>query len=202
MKRSTAALPRMPAVKAHLRALPYREVGAALDTGRGLHSLSDGETGAAVSRPGRWAYSGGPWRDLGRNRRWMRVCGAYRGERMKAGHEHRVPLSSAALAVLQEARALDDGSGLVFPSPVRRGRQMSNMTLTKVLRDTGLGQARHGSRFPQQLSRLVRRHRQGKGSGRGGARAYGGWCGGRVLPVRSVRASAPVDGRLGGLPYG
>ena len=52
---------------------------------------------------------------------------------MKAGAEHRVPLSSAVLDVLDQARALDDGSGLVFPSPVRRGCQLSNMTLTKVV---------------------------------------------------------------------
>ena len=60
------------------------------------------------------------------------------GERMKAGTKHRVPLSDAALAVLEQAGALDDGSGLVFPSPVRSGCRMSNMTLTKVLRDAGL----------------------------------------------------------------
>ena len=42
------------------------------------------------------------------------------GDRMKGGREHRVPLSSRALAVLDEARALDDGSGLVFPAPAGR----------------------------------------------------------------------------------
>ena len=57
---------------------------------------------------------------------------------MKAGAEHRVPLSEAALDVLGQARRLDDRSGLVFPSPIRRARALSNMTLTKVLRDTGL----------------------------------------------------------------
>ena len=36
------------------------------------------------------------------------------------------------------ARALSDGSTLIFPSPIRRGRTLSDMTLTKVLRDTGL----------------------------------------------------------------
>ena len=47
-------------------------------------------------------------------------------------------LSDAALQVLDQARALDDGSGLVFPSPRTRGRPMSDMTLTKILRTTGL----------------------------------------------------------------
>ena len=60
------------------------------------------------------------------------------GERMKGGAGHRVPLSDAALIVLKRARALDDGSGLIFPSPLRPGRPLSPMTLTKILRDRGL----------------------------------------------------------------
>ena len=52
----------------------------------------------------------------------------------------RVPLSDAALATLERARALDDDSGLVFPSPVRRGQPMSIMTLMKVLRTVGLAE--------------------------------------------------------------
>ena len=55
-------------------------------------------------------------------------------QRMKAGVEHRVPLSGQALDVLGKASALRDESGLVFPSPLRRGSPMSDMTLTKVLR--------------------------------------------------------------------
>ena len=61
-------------------------------------------------------------------------------ERMKGGQEHRVPLSDAALGVLEQAWALDDGSGLVFPSPMRAGRPLSDMTLTKILRDRGLAE--------------------------------------------------------------
>ena len=37
--------------------------------------------------------------------------------RMKAGVEHRVPLSGQALDVLGKASALRDESGVVFPSP-------------------------------------------------------------------------------------
>ena len=44
------------------------------------------------------------------------------------------------MATLERARALDDGSGLVFPSPVRRGQPMSIMTLMKVLRTVGLAE--------------------------------------------------------------
>ncbi len=61
-------------------------------------------------------------------------------ERMKAGAEHRVPLSAQALDVLNEASALRDESGLMFPSPMKRKSAMSDMTLMKVLRSTGLAE--------------------------------------------------------------
>ena len=53
---------------------------------------------------------------------------------MKAHAEHRVPLSLRALAILREARTIDDGSELVFPSPTRPGKPISDMTLTTLLR--------------------------------------------------------------------
>ena len=58
--------------------------------------------------------------------------------RMKTGVEHRVPLSGAALAVLESVQPLRDRFDLLFPSPSRPGKPLSDMTLTKVLRDTGL----------------------------------------------------------------
>ena len=72
--------------------------------------------------------------DLG-NRLWTIPA-----ERMKGGAEHRVPLSDAALAVLEQARPLGGSEGLIFPSPMKPGQPMSDMTLTKVLRSTGLAQ--------------------------------------------------------------
>ena len=57
---------------------------------------------------------------------------------MKSGREHRVPLSDAALEVLEQARVLVDDSGLLFPSPTHPGKALSDMTLTKILRSTGL----------------------------------------------------------------
>ncbi len=61
-------------------------------------------------------------------------------ERMKAGREHRVPLSDAALAVLAKARPLalttdgkPDPAAPVFPGP-RRALPMSNMVLLMLLR--------------------------------------------------------------------
>ena len=43
-----------------------------------------------------------------------------------------------ALEALMLARPLDDGSELCFPSPLRPGRMLSDMTMTKIFRSTGL----------------------------------------------------------------
>ena len=67
------------------------------------------------------------------------------GERMKSGREHRVPLSDRALTILDMARMLDDGSGLVFPAPAGR-RPMSDSTLSKLLREIGIEAVPHGFR--------------------------------------------------------
>lgn len=52
--------------------------------------------------------------------------------RMKAGREHRVPLSAAALAVLQQMREAREGE-FIFPGG-KAGRPLSNMAMLKVLR--------------------------------------------------------------------
>ena len=57
---------------------------------------------------------------------------------MKAGAEHRVPLSEAVMGLLDRAENLDGVGKYVFPSPVHRGRPLSDATLTKVLRLTDL----------------------------------------------------------------
>lgn len=64
-------------------------------------------------------------------------------ERMKAGKEHRVPLSDEALHLLEALPRLA-GSDLVFPSP--RGLVMSDMTMTAVMRRMGREEVPHGFR--------------------------------------------------------
>ena len=131
------ALPAMPAVKAHFRALPFEEVPAALET------VAASRASLAARLALRFVVLTACRSGEARAATWSEIdCEAklwiIPGERMKTGAEHRQPLSDAALAVLAEARRLDDGSGLVFPSPMRRGRPLSDMSLTKVLRDNGL----------------------------------------------------------------
>ena len=141
------ALPTMPRLKAHLRALPYREVSAALATVEASRASLASKLclrflvlTAARSGEAR----GATWDEIDEDAGEWRVPGS----RMKGGVEHRVPLSDAALELLERARVLRDGSGLIFPSSVKPGHPMSDMTLTQVLRKTGLAESStvHGFR--------------------------------------------------------
>ena len=133
------ALPRMPKVKNHLRSLPYVEVSNALrlveESPASLSSklcfrflvLTAARSGEA---------RGAVWDEVDLDGEVWEIP----AERMKGGELHRVPLSRQALEVLEEARVLGDGSNLVFPSPALEGRELSNMTLTKILRAVGLAE--------------------------------------------------------------
>ena len=131
------ALPAMPAVKEHFRALPYREVPAALETVEAsgaslavrlcfrflvLTAVRSGEARGAT------------WPEIDFETKEWRIP----ANRMKAGTEHRIPLSHAAQAILERAQILRDGSDLIFPSTVKRDTPLSDMALTKVLRTTDL----------------------------------------------------------------
>jgi integrase len=63
---------------------------------------------------------------------------------MKAGREHRVPLSDAAMALLESLPKFE-GTDLVFPSPRGKG-SLSDMTLTAVMRRMGRTEVPHGFR--------------------------------------------------------
>ena len=119
----------------HFRALPYQAVSDAMD------AVAASSSSLAVRLCFKWLVltaarsgeaRGARWQDMDLEARVWTVP----GERMKSGAEHRVPLSTQALAVLTDAAPLKDGSGLVFPGV--KGKPLSDMTLTKVLRDNGL----------------------------------------------------------------
>ncbi|WP_280569744.1 site-specific integrase [Chromohalobacter sp. 296-RDG] len=63
------------------------------------------------------------------------------GERMKAGKEHRVPLSDAAVKLL---KAQPQGDGLVFPAP--RGGKLSDAAMSALLRRMEIKATVHGMR--------------------------------------------------------
>ena len=66
-------------------------------------------------------------------------------ERMKSGRAHQVPLSDAALGILERAKGLSDGSGYVFPSP-GIGKPAAGQTLAKRMRTLGINASPHGFR--------------------------------------------------------
>ena len=65
-------------------------------------------------------------------------------ERMKMKEEHVIPLSDPALHVLRQAKALGD-DGLIFPG-MRLGRPMSDMTMSKLVKELGFPVDIHGFR--------------------------------------------------------
>ena len=64
-------------------------------------------------------------------------------DRMKARKEHRVPLSTAALALLNDLHRVE-GTEFVFSAP--RGGQLSDMALTAVMRRMAVAAVPHGLR--------------------------------------------------------
>ena len=138
-----AALPRTGVRAQHHPALPYAEVKDALakiwesDAHETTKLAIDFLTLTAV-RSGE--VRGAAWTEIDPGAAmWMIPA-----HRMKTGRDHRVPLSRAAVATLEAARAYADGSGLVFPSVT--GRVLSDSTLSKAFRTAGVGCVPHGMR--------------------------------------------------------
>ena len=138
-----AALPKNGVRAQHLAALPYAEVAGALEQVRGSRTypgtvLAFEFLVLTACRSGE--VRGARWMEIDLEAREWRIP----PERMKTGREHRVPLSEAALAVLQQAQPLADDSGVVFPSA--RGGLLSKLAIAKLVRDLGIGAVPHGFR--------------------------------------------------------
>ena len=136
-----AALPKNGGKVKHFRALPQQEGRAALAT----VEASDAWIGTKLAF--RWLVLTATRSAETRLAKWREVAGdtwTIPGRRTKSGRPHRVPLAPAALRVLDEAREIADGSGLIFPSST--GRPLSAMTLTKLLRENGVQAVPHGFR--------------------------------------------------------
>ena len=138
-----AALPKNGTPQVHQRALPHEEVGVALKTVRESNAwpitkLAFEFLTLAASRSGEVRLA--TWDEFNlRKAIWIVPA-----DRMKAGREHRVPLSGRAIEILEEARSLFGESGLVFPSPT--GRALSDNTISKLCRENNIGCVPHGMR--------------------------------------------------------
>jgi integrase len=112
----------------HHAALPYVEVGAFVGDlrkrdGTASRALEFGILTAARSGEVR----GATWAEVD----FVSKVWTILGERMKAGKEHRVPLSDDAVALLQAAARVK-GTDSLFPAP--RGGALSDMALSAVLK--------------------------------------------------------------------
>jgi integrase len=116
----------------HHPALPYDEVGtfmASLRSYEGIGAralefliLTAARTGEVI---------GARWDEISLADRLWTVP----GERMKAGKEHRVPLSAPALAII-EAMKKERESDFVFPGG-KKGKPLSNMAMLQLLKRMG-----------------------------------------------------------------
>lgn len=134
-------LARQPKGK-NLAAVPFKDVPAFFadqlgkeDTSGRLALLFTIATAARSGevRSARWEHI-----DI-EGRAWNRPA-----ELMKAGVQHTVTLNDAALSLLERAKALHGGEGLIFPGT--KGQPLSDMTLSKVLRTAKRDETVHGFR--------------------------------------------------------
>ena len=96
---------------------------------------------------------------------------------MKAGKEHRIPLSKPVIELLNSLPTVDDG--LLFPAP-RKG-QLSDMALTGVIRDlhrNSISGGQLGYLDPHQDNRIITVH--------GFRSAFRDWAGEASIHAREV----------------
>jgi len=149
----------------HHAALPYSELSAfmlALRQQEGVAARALEFTILTAARTGE--VIGARWEEINIAERLWSVP----AERMKAGREHRVPLCGKALEIVEEMRAI--GGNFIFPGG-KRGKPLSNMAMTMLLRRMGHGdQTVHGFRstfrdwaaertnFPAEVAEMALAH--------------------------------------------
>ena len=139
-----AVLPKNVGRRGRRKALHHSEVGAAIDQIKDaggawrFTKLCFEFMVLTAARSGE--VRGATWDEVDTSRGVWTIP----AERMKASQEHRVPLSARALELLMEVKQFADESGLVFPSP--SGKQLSDSTLSKLLRELGVQAVPHGFR--------------------------------------------------------
>ena len=138
------ALPKQERRQKHHRALPHREVAAAVAKVRAATRVDPTVRLAfefvALTAARSGEVRGARWSEIDLEAAtWTIPAG-----RMKGGREHRVPLSGPVLEVLTEARRHSDSSPLVFPH--RTGGQMPAWMLSKLPGRVGIDGTLHGMR--------------------------------------------------------
>ena len=131
-------------VTEHMRALPHREVAAAIRTVQAATALPAAKLAFEylVLTVARWSeVRWAEWAEIDRDAGVWTVP----ARRMKANRKHRVPLCGRALEILEEAQALGEGAGsLVFTRG--QGKPLTDKELRWLVREQGIAAVPHGFR--------------------------------------------------------
>ena len=138
------ALPKPPRSQEHHAALPYTDVGAALERIRESSitptiRLAFEFLVLTAVRAGE--VRGATWSEIN----WESGTWEIPAARMKARRPHRVPLSTRAVEILREAWEISGSDGLIFPSS-RNGKMCGVTFQRQVVRDFEIPATVHGFR--------------------------------------------------------
>ncbi|MCB1345155.1 MAG: integrase arm-type DNA-binding domain-containing protein [Rhodobacteraceae bacterium] len=175
------ALPKVAKVQAHRKALGYGEVAGC------IAAVQASRAGMATKLALEFLVLTAARSGEVREARWSEIDLAATvwevpADRMKMKRAHRVPLSARAIAILEAAKGLDDGSGLLFPG-TKQGRPLSDMTLSKLVKELGFDADVHGFRtsfrtwaqerttFPREVAEAALAHLSGDAVERAYARS-------------------------------
>jgi integrase len=154
----------------HHAALPYGEIGGFMAEVRQQEGVAACALAFTILTVG--PRTGGTiaarWPEIG----WEACLWTIPGDRMKGGKEFKVPLSDAAMAILEEMRQIRQND-FIFPG-AKTGRPISNMAMLMVLRRMGRGDLTvHGFRstfkdwasdctgFPREIIEMAMAHEIG-----------------------------------------
>lgn len=150
----------------HHAALPYAEIGPFMAELRAQDGVSARALEFVILTAARTGeVIGALWDGINIAERLWTIP----AQRMKAGKEHRVPLSARALAIIEKMAAIRSGE-LVFPGG-KEGRPLSNMAFLMLLRRMGRSDlTAHGFRssfrdwaaertnFPSEVAEMALAH--------------------------------------------
>lgn len=113
----------------HHAALPYAEIGAFMAQLKPMEGVSPLALQFTILTAARTSEAlGATWEEIDLGKGIWTVP----AHRIKAGREHRVPLSAQAVAILKKVQGVQN-TGWVFPS-TKRGKPLSNMALLATLK--------------------------------------------------------------------
>lgn len=130
-------------IKAHHAALPYQDVPAFMKELRALRSVSAKALDFTILCAARTSETlGATWSEIDLAEKLWTIP----AERMKAGREHRVPLSDDAIAILKSIMPpKPQALGFVFPG-AKKDTPLSGMSMLQALRGIRPGFTVHGFR--------------------------------------------------------